>query len=108
MIANASHLLLHSMHEQNHGCNKPVAPPSPHQLLWHVPSVLLGARMRMCVRVCMYVPMHARDVLHAHLLPVFNKAEATQHQRSGSISIPVLASQSPAAARQQTSPVYHR
>ena len=116
MIANASHLLLHSMHAQHHGCNKPVAPPSPHQLLWGLYVLCLRRRacVRACVRayvcmyVCMYVSMPARDVLHALLLPVFNKAEAMQHQRSGSISIPVLASQSPAAALQQTSPVHHR
>ena len=70
--------------------------------------VLACVRMYVCMYVCMYVSMPARDVLHALLLPVFNKAEAMQHQRSGSISIPVLASQSPAAALQQTSPVHHR
>lgn len=42
-----------------HGCNKPVAPPSPHQPLWHVFSVLLGIRMRACARayVCLYLCM---------------------------------------------------
>ena len=59
--------------------------------------------------VYVYVCMHANDTQHAHLLPVqCNNAKATQHQRSGGVIIPVLASQSQAAARRQTFPVYHR